>query len=325
PTAKLPKTKTVLFGGHSAQSFALFTNITVTIIGRDSEKLDFTSGPVRLEARKSHLKLFCPNPTTGTFMLDSSEIRISRLLLQWNYRKPAGKGSRSSFKPFLIKLPRDNLAFNIESSPPPEVELDGKSKLLIRITTGRNYVKHVTIDFSSPTAKFDLKDAILLTNDGTKLEATDDQIIFQDIPDNNSVELLIPHSHVPGGQDLKLMVEAKYVTASELSVTRTLRSTMNVSVSLPISVNVEDFFRGTRLFSKFTISTLTHQHVRVAGISLDVANKGAGDVSIVSSISRVRPLYTVKPAQPTFMPYSKGAITLTGPISHATGRSQIID
>lgn len=44
----------------------------------------------------------------------------------------------------------------------------------------------------------------------------------------------------------RINVAAEYVTTSELEVTRTLRLSRVVATSLPVAINVEDFFRGTR-------------------------------------------------------------------------------
>ena len=53
------------------------------------------------------------------------------------------------------------------------------------------------------------------------------------------------------------------MTASRPDITRVLRLNRVVATSLPVAINVEDFFRGTRLFTAFTLSTTSHQHVRV--------------------------------------------------------------
>lgn len=75
-------------------------------------------------------------------------------------------------------------------------------------------------------------------------------------------------------------------------------------MSLPIAVNVEDFFRGKRytvntyhfviinefprLFSKFTISTTTHQHVRIASAQFTGPASGLHGVKITSCLSSKR-------------------------------------
>lgn len=48
----------------------------------------------------------------------------------------------------------------------------------------------------------------------------------------------------------KIDVKVTYSTISQPTVTRTLKKSHIVNVSLPIAVNVEDFFRGKRFFFK---------------------------------------------------------------------------
>ena len=52
---------------------------------------------------------------SGTFILESSEIRSAHLLLQSNYRKPAIKGP-STPSPHLVRIPNDPLALNVQIS-----------------------------------------------------------------------------------------------------------------------------------------------------------------------------------------------------------------
>ena len=47
----------------------------------------------------------------------------------------------------------------------------------------------------------------------------------------------------------KIDVNVTYNTISQPTVTRTLRRSHIVNISLPIAVNVEDFFRGKRFLS----------------------------------------------------------------------------
>lgn len=80
---------------------------------------------------------------------------------------------------------------------------------------------------------------------------------------------------------------------------RTLLLGSRIPTSLPIAVNVHDFFRGSRyvhvvhtctdislkrnrnrLFSKFTISTAAYQHVRLASASLE-ADEGEAQGLVV--------------------------------------------
>jgi trafficking protein particle complex subunit 10 len=101
-------------------------------------------------------------------------------------------------------------------------------------------------------------------------------------------------------------INVEYVTSSGPSTTRTLALTQVVAMSLPVAVNVEDFFRGTRyscgraleesivahnicrLFSRFTVSTTSHRHVRIASAELDGPDTSLHGVKIAGCLSSNR-------------------------------------
>lgn len=105
------------------------------------------------------------------------------------------------------------------------------------------------------------------------------------------------------GKPQKIDAKVTYSTVSQPTITRTLRKSHNVNVSHPIAVNVEDFFREKRfhsiglypsrisnifhrLFSKFTISATTHQHVRLSSADLQGPSRGLEGVKIAKYHSR---------------------------------------
>jgi len=107
----------------------------------------------------------------------------------------------------------------------------------------------------------------------------------------------VPHSDASAFTAMKVNLEVEYRTMNEPSITRISQFSRVLVTTLPISVNVEDFFRGKKLISKFSVSSTSHQHVRIADVSLDLPSGGLGGVEIRSASSK-RPVMTVTPAQP---------------------------
>lgn len=141
-------------------------------------------------------------------------------------------------------------------------------------------------------------------------------IKIADVPKDTNLVILVPHtdaSRFPAmvcrgfflrGLPLinalkKIDVKVTYNTIPQPTVTRTLRKSIIVNVSLPIAVSVEDFFRGERslstsigldplhfsnlfhrLFSKFTISAATRQYVRLSSADLQGPSHGLKGVNI---------------------------------------------
>jgi trafficking protein particle complex subunit 10 len=92
-----------------------------------------------------------------------------------------------------------------------------------------------------------------------------------------------------------------YVTTLEPEITRTLQLARVVLVSLPLTINVEDFFRDTRytlvlklcvcvsdhcfyrLFTRFTLSTTSHQYIRIKSLDLAIDSDN-NDLKITKSL-----------------------------------------
>jgi hypothetical protein len=109
----------------------------------------------------------------------------------------------------------------------------------------------------------------------------------------------------------KVSIHVEYFSLSQPSIRRTLQVNRVVPTSLPIAVNVQDYFRGTRyhfdeldtcrviltetfrLFSKFTISNTTHQHVRIRSAQLKGPEGGIDGVRIVGSLTPERVIVSV--------------------------------
>lgn len=107
-------------------------NIIVIVAGPGSTKFTYSSPiPNGCPPGKSGLTLFCPvgcaryilydhmsifrqTYSAGLFVLESSEIRSSHLLLQSNYWKSPNKGQ--ALKPSLLRVPRDLLALDVRIS-----------------------------------------------------------------------------------------------------------------------------------------------------------------------------------------------------------------
>ncbi|KAG6876520.1 hypothetical protein C0993_002535 [Termitomyces sp. T159_Od127] len=186
----------------------------------------------------------------GTYLLDSSELRVAKLYLQWQHKKPSSKAfpARKETK-VLVHVPKDLLALDVNISQPDRIELGEPPTILVAVSTGRNHVVKAFVKLTSSGVTFWPKDAYY---DGAvekrteRLQVVDNSIMLEDIPEHTTVSLMIPHSDTSAFQAMKITAEVEYMTAPEQSLSRTIRMTKVVLTTLPISVNVEDFFRGSR-------------------------------------------------------------------------------
>ncbi|KAG6845701.1 hypothetical protein H0H87_004962 [Tephrocybe sp. NHM501043] len=313
PDARIAETKDGCFLDVTVQNqlpcLLPVNEISVFLTGKDSEQCTFSTTLSGIPSGKTDLTLFCPAVTAGTYVLDSSELRMAKLCLQYQHRKPPSKmPSIRKELPLLVHIPKDLLALEVTVSQPNKIELGEPSTSLVAVSSGRNHVVKAIIKLASSGVTFRPKDAFysdrkLLLNISLpgywfdrgaveqisqELKVIDNFIVLEDIPKHSVVTLVVPHSDISAFQAMNVVTEIQYTTVLEPSLSRTIRATQVVVTALPISVNVEDFFRGSRLFSKFTISTTSHQHVRICTAQLMPRNGGLDGVKISPTTTKNR-------------------------------------
>jgi hypothetical protein len=57
-------------------------------------------------------------PTPGTFVLESSTVRISKIALQTAYKKSVKAHRPGKDQPILVKIPKDPLALDVQLHQP---------------------------------------------------------------------------------------------------------------------------------------------------------------------------------------------------------------
>ncbi|KAG6861666.1 hypothetical protein C0995_013672 [Termitomyces sp. Mi166 len=311
PNARIAETKDGCFLDVTAHNhlpcILPAETISIVLAGRDSERCTFSTLITGLPSGKTTLTLFCPAVAAGTYLLDSSELRVAKLCLQWQYRKPPSKiPSMRRETPVLVYVPKDLLALGVNVSQPDTIELGEPPTLLVAVATGRNHILKAIVKLASSGVTFEPKDAYYYSGGGgetvekrsERLQVVDNSIVLEDIPEHTTVSFTIPHSDTSAFQAMKITTEVKYMTAPEPSLSRTIQTTQVILTTLPISVNVEDFFRGSRLFSKFAISTTSHQHVRICAAQLMTQEGGLDGVKISPTATKNRGVMTVTPVQP---------------------------
>ncbi|KAG2367519.1 trafficking protein particle complex subunit 10 [Suillus spraguei] len=272
--------------------------INITLRGRDSERLKFIAKVDKLPPGQSIVTLFCPSSSWGLYILERSEVVMSRVRLQWQHANTAVTTSKKNHIS-LVRVPRSLRALDVQIRQPQQAELGMTSHLLLVISTGQNDISRATIKPTSPSGvQFNFSAARLeAKGQGTgTLEASDNAVVLLDAPVHAEVVISLPHSDASRYHSMKIWLNVTYNTQSSMGVIRTLQTSRVVAVSLPIAVNVEDFFRGKRLFSKFTISATSHQHVRISSTELQGARSLDGVK--ISGCRPSRPVMTVTPEQP---------------------------
>ncbi|KAH9063497.1 trafficking protein particle complex subunit 10 [Lactarius vividus] len=266
--------------------------ICLSISGRDSERLRFSAQVTSLEPGSSTFKLFCPTSSWGTYILDQTEVTMSNLRLVWNHRTATKNGKTSRTKrvtPTLVRLVKDARAFDdiIGGEPSELAHVVAKLKLAGPPDVAFLFKEMPIIDTTEHHSSVS----------SASLECAEDCISLADLAENSEFSVLIPHSDASAYHTMQITILATYDTKLGAEAERSLSHSSRVPVSLPVAVNVQDFFRGESLFSRFTISATAQHYVRVSSATLESVNGDKGP-SIFGTLSQMREIITITPARP---------------------------
>ncbi|KAH8106751.1 trafficking protein particle complex subunit 10 [Cristinia sonorae] len=274
--------------------------VSVSLSGRDGSKIHFVENVKSLSPGKNKMPLFCHSAAAGTYSLHSAQIKMSNLTLQWVHSPPpTGKASRAKRPPVLVRIPKDLHAVDIRLRQSQRIQLGKTPSIVAVFTPGRNHIRTATVKLTAPSGiQFKFGEASLLSASNGELVTSDDSITLSGVELNTSVSISIPHSDASAFHAMRVNIIVEYTTTAEPDVHRTLQLVRFVLTALPVAINVEDFFRGTRLFTRFTLSSTSPQHVRILTTDLISQGKGNDGLKIVRSRSQTRRLTTITPAQP---------------------------
>ncbi|KAG9015714.1 hypothetical protein FRB90_004359, partial [Tulasnella sp. 427] len=230
------------------------TNSISVILAGGDEELHFSSPETVILSRgQTSLSLSCPTPCSGLFNVESSSIRVGKVIFQYTSstasqkaQKQEKESKKSNQRSQVVRIPHDPDAFDVQLSFPDNVSLDATPHLMFSIHTGRNHVAEGTVRLRNLTNEvvFDIGQANTCQDtraDG--IQFTEDCILLRDVPPGTVFRIDVPYSGV--------LVSVEYMTSASNGVRRRFTRLRQVSTALPLAVNVQDYFRGTKSESCF--------------------------------------------------------------------------
>ena len=206
--------------------------------------------------------------------------------------------------------PADGLQAKIVS--PHLIDLQAMRTLELEIDSGRNNIKSGTVRVRPATAGLRLRLAETKVVDGNlEIDANHESgvIEFTQLAARSFVRLRIPYTVEEAFATLSARAEIGYETENG---TFASSAPFSVVASLPISVNVQDIFKGEMLFSRFTISPAMLIPLRITNCSLpgsstyEVQSSMTGPVALdvfpkqpASLLYKIRPVDSSNTAEPT--------------------------
>ncbi|KAH8117364.1 trafficking protein particle complex subunit 10, partial [Phellopilus nigrolimitatus] len=275
--------------------------IMLALSGRSSEVMEFESSTTKVGPGDSTVTLFCPIPTAGSFLVEKAEVRLGRLILQWSFNSKQKRRQSSTMTDkvshMLVKLPSDPRVVRVQVEQPLNVEVAGPSKLAVILSCGRNMLSRALMKFSSSDITIKTKEGVAEGEYYELVSFSSDAVIVVNTMAGQVIRFDISHSSASSRDLIKVLVDLEYVTVNEPDIVRKMCLSRVVPTALALAVSVQDFFRGETLLTKFTVSTTTHQHIRISSVGLQPGDKENSSIKIVEHSSPLGTI-TVTPAQP---------------------------
>lgn len=274
--------------------------VIAVLVGYEGAQLTFSTDATTLNPGNNKVTLFCSSSTAGVFALQASQVKISKLTFEWKDARllTATKNLKLKDVPTLVRIPKDIRALDVRIRPPQRIEVGVPAKIMVALHTGRNDIVSAQIMLSSPSGvQFHFSEAKLDGDGSAQLEINEDALTVSSVEADSVVVISLPHSDASSYHTLRINAALEYTTVSEPDITRRLGFARFVATSLPMTVNVEDFFRGTRLFTRFTLSTSSHQHVRIRSAHLETSREDEDNVKVTGCHAQQPSVVTITPSQ----------------------------
>lgn len=214
---------------------------------------------------RNKIQLRCKSMSPGTYEVDRVQLHSSQLKLNLERQafQPVDRNAVNLRNPYVVLYQRtDTLDLQVE--PAAVVQLDQSNAMDVAVLSGWNDVKSCEIRIRAATGGLRL-----LTSEAQALGAAQQSplntpepglFIFSDLSATTCVKFRIPFTTEHDVANVSVKVEAKYTTERG---TFTLSKTPSISLALKLGVNVQDVFKHSALFSRFTVSTSTPSPLRL--------------------------------------------------------------
>ncbi|SNX83710.1 related to TRS130 - subunit of the TRAPP complex of the cis-Golgi [Melanopsichium pennsylvanicum] len=253
----------------------------------------YTSSKTELRAGITEVELFCPHLAHGVYTIDVSQIRIARLIFQYDHG--AGSAGREAK---IVRVPKDEEAAHVSVRLPQRIDLDQPRAIEVIIFSGRNNMHTAEFSITAPVDGSNLvecsKASISTSSESSSAALETSQsptsVALRGLKQGTAIAILIPFLSLPESGNFEANITLTYVTTSSshrhpAGKKRVLKIPVSLRTALPLGVNVQDFFRTSSLLSKFTISAGGGGSIRVQPVSLvaDGEEDGGYEVTFCGS------------------------------------------
>ncbi|ORY22633.1 hypothetical protein BCR39DRAFT_551248 [Naematelia encephala] len=258
--------------------------VQIELDGGSSDDISFIYSNPTLKPGKTVLSATCYTSVQGVFTVCSASISLGSIRLVYPIldeievlhvkRNPAGPSA-------LLKMPY-------------QISLDSGDQVVLEVRGGHRgiYGAKVSVASISMDVQYMLQRA---TSDDTALRTDEETIEIGDVAVGQVINVAIPCSGAPHSDTTKARIIMTYAVEGD-GLARTYMDIQTLSMGLPLTVNVQDFFRSEHLISHFTIASDGREYLRVQSVELKPADND--DYMVEACRPKWNDSINVTPSQP---------------------------
>ncbi|KAK7733663.1 hypothetical protein SLS53_008129 [Cytospora paraplurivora] len=224
-----------------------------------------SSDELELKPGRNTIRLRCNAMSPGLYEVDRIQLNSGplRLNLERQAFQPIDRDAVNLRHPFVVLYQRAE-TLDLQVEPSTVLQLDQNFAMDLELTTGWNEIQTCEIRIRAATGGLRLLTAEAKRLDGEQqidLGPPEPGLFtFSSLAAESSVKIRIPFTTEQEVSSVSAKVEVKYTTDKG---TFTLSKTPSISLALKLGVNVQDVFKHTALFSRFTVSSASQSPLRL--------------------------------------------------------------
>lgn len=220
---------------------------------------------LQLKPGRNKITLRCNSMSPGMYEVDRVHLHSGPLRLSFERKafQPFDHNAVNFRNPYVVLYQRAE-TLDLQVEPAAVVQLDQNSAMDLELTTGWNEVQTCEIRIRSATGGLRLltAEAKILEGEKQQQPVSPEPGLFSvsSVEAGSSVKIRIPFTTEQEVPSVSVKVEVKFTTEKG---TFTLSKTPSISLALKLGVNVQDVFKHTALYSRFTVSSASPSPLRL--------------------------------------------------------------
>ena len=204
----------------------------------------------------------------GSYEIDRIDVIGSNLHL--HYEREVGQlmdRADDILKSAHISLYHRADTLDVRLRPARHIQLDRNSMVDVELDTGWNEITSAEVRVKAATGGLRMltTEAKCVGNSSIGFSKPPEGGLssFQSIPRHTTFRVRFPYNVEHDVAHVSIRIEVTYTTEQGRAATFGFSKTPSIPIALALGVNVQDVFKHSALFSRFTVSTSTHSPLRL--------------------------------------------------------------